>query len=103
MCIRDRYNEDGTTTELSGTEVLAAGNANSGSQTQPGANVYVEIVFDASEVFTKLRFTSNAVAGEFDNIVIGLSDREVPVPAPTGIALLGLGLLGLGLRNRLRK
>jgi hypothetical protein len=97
------YNEDGTTTELSGTEVLAAGNANSGSQTQPGANVYVEIVFDASEVFTKLRFTSNAVAGEFDNIVIGLSDREVPVPAPTGIALLGLGLLGLGLRNRLRK
>jgi hypothetical protein len=97
------YNEDGTTTQLFGTEVLAAGNANSGSQNQPSANVYVEIVFDASEVFTKLRFTSNGVAGEFDNIVIGLSDREVPVPAPTGIALLVLGLLGLGLRNRLRK
>lgn len=89
---------------ITGESLLTLAGGTSGNQNSPESNLYVAIDFTHAESFTKLRIDSTGVAGEFDNIVIGLQNRPaVPVPAPTGIALLGLGLLGLGLRKRLRK
>jgi len=99
------YNASGAEIQtITGSDLLAQNLGNTGNQTEPGSNIYVAIDFGLSEAFTKLRVTTRSIAGEFDNIVIGLQNRpDVPVPAPSGIALLGLGLLGLGLRKRLRK
>ena len=61
----------------------------------------MNINFSVAEAFTRLRVVSSGVAGEFDNIVVGLSNREVPAPA--GLAFLGLGLIGFALRKKLQK
>ena len=99
------FNNDGDLIQtITGESLLTLAGGTSGSQDSPESNLYVAIDFTLAESFTKLRIDSTGVAGEFDNIVLGLQNRPtVPVPAPTGIALLGLGLLGLGLRKRLRK
>ena len=86
---------------ITGSSLLSQAGGTSGNQSAPGSNLYVAIDFSLAESFTKLRITSTGVAGEFDNIVIGLQNR--PVPAPAGVAVLALGLLGLGLRKRLAK
>jgi hypothetical protein len=89
---------------ITGSSLLTASGGTSGNQTADSSNLYVAIDFALAEAFTKLRITTNGIAGEFDNVVIGLQGRPgVSVPAPSGVALLGLGLLGLGLRKRLRK
>jgi hypothetical protein len=89
---------------ITGNQLLNQSGGTSGNQQAPGSNVYVAINFSLAEAFDKVRITSRRVAGEFDNIVIGLQNRpDQRVPAPAGIALLALGLLGLGLRKRLSK
>jgi len=82
---------------LNGPEILGSNGGNSGNQIANGSNVYININF-VGESFTKFRFTTTAIAAEFDNIVTGLTNR--PVSAPATLALLGLGLLGMSLRRR---
>jgi hypothetical protein len=99
------YNAGGAEIQtITGRSLLNQANGSSGSQTGAESNLYVAIDFSFAEAFTKLRISTNSVAGEFDNVTIGLSGRPItPVPAPSGLALLGLGLLGLGLKKRLSK
>ena len=99
------YNAQGNLIQtITGGSLLGLAGGASGNQSAPGSNLYVAIDFSLAESFTKLRIESSAVAGEFDNIVIGLQNRPPrEVPAPAGVALLALGLLGLSLRKRLKK
>mgnify|MGYP000889832466 CR=1 FL=1 len=94
----DFYNANGLIRTITGQELLTANGGSTGNQQQPGSNVYVNLFF-SGESFTSFKFTSFGVAAEFDNIVIGLTNR--PIPAPAGLALLGLGLAGLTWRRRL--
>jgi len=101
----DTYNDftffSGTTEleTITGTDLLSAVSGNAGVET-----LYVGLDFSFADRFDRVRITSTNVAGEFDNIVIGLSGRPgQSVPAPTGVALLAMGLIGLGLRKKLRK
>jgi hypothetical protein len=89
---------------ITGSQLLSQSGGTSGDQQGPGSNVYVAIDFTLANAFDKVRITSRRVAGEFDNIVIGLQNRpDRPVPAPAGLAFLALGLLGLGLKKRFSK
>jgi hypothetical protein len=89
---------------IDGSDILNALSGSSGNQTSELSNVWIELSFSAGEAFDRLRIISTGIAGEFDNITIGLNNRpQTPVPAPTGLAILGLGLLGLGLRKRYSK
>jgi hypothetical protein len=101
----DTYNSfefyDGTTLveSISGTELLALLNGTSGNQTDDASNTYVNIAFADDEAFDSFRVISSGIAGEFDNVVVGLKQ----VPAPANLAFLGLGLLGLALGKRFKK
>jgi hypothetical protein len=98
------FSGDNEIQTITGTSLLNDAGGQSGDQEGPGSNLYVALDFDFSEAFDRVRITSRSVAGEFDNIVIGLQNRPVdPVPAPAGLAFLGLGLVALGLRKRLKK
>jgi len=89
---------------ITGQQLLNSTGGTSGNQQAPGSNVYVAIDFVLANAFDKVRISSRGVAGEFDNIVIGLQNRPIDrVPAPAGLAFLALGLLGLGLKKRLCK
>jgi hypothetical protein len=99
------YSDSGLVKTITGTELLTQLGGVSGDQVSDRSNVYVNIAFSQSEAFNMFRVISNGIAGEFDNIVVGLNKRpnQNPVPAPAGLALLGLGLIGLGFSRRLTK
>jgi hypothetical protein len=86
---------------IAGQEILDLVGGVEGDRLSDKSNVYVNINFSVAEAFTRLRVVSSGVAGEFDNIVVGLSNRNVPAPA--GLAFLGLGLIGFALRKKLQK
>jgi len=101
----DEYNDfsfysGGTLIEtISGDDLTTA--ANAGNQTDPNTNLYVNIDFSFADAFDRVVISSTGIAGEFDNIVVGLANR--PVPAPAGLAFLGLGLLGLSFSRKFKK
>lgn len=98
------YSGDDEVLTITGEDLLDELDGVSGDQTDPSSNVYVNINFSFFEQFDRFRITSSDIAGEFDNIVIGLSQRpETPVPAPAGLAILALGLLGVAARSRMSK
>ena len=86
---------------IDGQEILDLVGGVEGDRLSDKSKVYVNIDFTVDEAFSRLRVISSGVAGEFDNIVVGLTNREVPAPA--GLAFLGLGLMGLALRKKLKK
>tara|TARA_R110000822_G_scaffold11702_1_gene42537 strand:- start:34116 stop:34988 length:873 start_codon:yes stop_codon:yes gene_type:complete len=105
----DTYNDfqffndtDNTSVSITGSQLLTQLGGQSGNQGAPTSNTYVNIDFES---FSWNRFvvTSTGIAGEFDNIVTGLTTRNRDVPEPMSIAVFGLGLFGLGLANRKRK
>ncbi|ABG39729.1 hypothetical protein Patl_1203 [Paraglaciecola sp. T6c] len=101
----DTYNSfefyDGATlvASITGPQLLAQLNGSPGNQTSPASNTYVNIDFSDAEAFDNFKVISSGIAGEFDNVVVGLKQ----VPAPANLAFLGLGLLGLGLGRRFKK
>ncbi|KXI28520.1 Npun_F0296 family exosortase-dependent surface protein [Paraglaciecola hydrolytica] len=98
------YSDNVLVKSITGQELLTANSGTSGDQTGDGSNVYVNIDFSPAESFNKFVVKTSGVAGEFDNIVVGLDKRPPPpVPAPAGLALLGLGLVGIGFSRRFKK
>ncbi|MFT6896787.1 MAG: hypothetical protein ACJA13_001190 [Paraglaciecola sp.] len=95
------YSGDTLVKTVTGPELLAELGGKAGDQVADSSNVYVNIDFTFAESFDSFRVLTSGVAGEFDNIAVGLSQR--PVPAPGSLAFLGLGLLGLGLGRRFKK
>lgn len=95
------YSDDRLVARITGPQLLAELDGEAGNQVADASNVYVNIDFSFAEAFNRLRVITSGVAGEFDNVVIGLDQR--PVPAPASLAFLGLGLLGLGLGRRFKK
>ena len=87
---------------LQGSEILDALSGTSGNQLNNASNVYVNLFFEPSEMFTAFEFRTTGIAFEVDNIVSGVSART-PVPEPATILLLGGGLLGLGFLARRQK
>jgi hypothetical protein len=95
------YSGGDLVTTITGSELLAELGGTSGDQVDDSSNVYVNIDFSFAEQFDTLVITTTGIAGEFDNIVIGLSSR--PTPAPAGIALFAVGLIAAGVRSRFKK
>ena len=89
-----------TSQVLLGSTLLADSGGTPGSRTSPDSNLYINIAF-SDFAFDSFTVTSTGVAGEFDNIVVGLTNR--PIPEPSSIALLGLSLLVLLTGTRKRK
>lgn len=85
-------------TMLSGNNLLNELGGPAGNQQSDKSNVYVNIDFAKDETFTSVAIRSTGVAGEFDNIVVRVS--QVDVPSPSTLGLFGLSLLGLGLLGR---
>lgn len=105
----DTYNDfeffndnDGTSVAITGTELLNLLGGQSGNQGLPTSNTYVNIDFDGF-AWNRFVVTSTGIAGEFDNVVTGLTTRNRDVPEPMSLAVFGLGLFGLGVANRKRK
>lgn len=76
----------------------------SGGSTDGSVLFFGIIGTTASDVFTSVRFLTTTGQGDvfaFDNMTIG-DLRQVTVPEPASLALLGLALAGLGVASRRR-
>jgi len=89
----------GDTVAFTGQSLLDALGGQAGNQSSPTSNTYVNIDFDGF-TWNKFTVTSTGIAGEFDNVVTGLTSRRKDVPEPTTLAIFGLGLMGLSLVRR---
>lgn len=97
------YSGGNLVSQITGTSLLNSLGGSSGNQTSPDSNVYVNIDFSVAEQFDRLVINTTGIAGEFDNIVVGLTQRPVLASSPGSNALLLLGLAAIGLRLRRKK
>lgn len=91
---------------ISGTELLEELDGSAGDRTGNSSNVYVNIDFSLEEQFDRMVVTTSGIAGEFDNIVVGITGQplsQVSVPAPATALLFVLGLVGVGAARRFKK
>jgi len=89
---------------VTGSELLTELGGSSGDQQGAGSNAYVNINFSLEEQFDRMVVTTSGIAGEFDNIVVGITGQPISqVSAPATALLLALGLVGVGIRRRLKK
>ena len=84
---------------ITGSALLSQLGGSSGDQTSPDSNAYVNIAFSIAEQFDTLVINTSDIAGEFDNIVIGLSTREIPVSAPGATLILLFGTVMVAVRR----
>ncbi|WP_296049869.1 PEP-CTERM sorting domain-containing protein [uncultured Alteromonas sp.] len=82
------YSGGSLVSSITGAALLSQLGGSSGNQTSPDSNAYVNIAFSIAEQFDTLVINTSDIAGEFDNIVIGLSTREIPVSAPGATLIL---------------
>lgn len=97
------YSGNTLVTRIRGRHLLNTLGGTSGNQNAAGSNVYVNIDFSFAEQFDRLVIETSGVAGEFDNIVVGLSQRNINVSTPGNAALLLLGLATMAFRLRRKK
>jgi hypothetical protein len=97
------YSGGNLVASITGSSLLSSLGGTSGNQTSPNSNVYVNIDFSLAEQFDRLVINTTGIAGEFDNIVVGLSQRPVLASSPGSNALLLLGLAAMCLRLRRKK
>lgn len=100
------YSGETLVASITGVELLGALQGTTGNQTSASSNTYVNIDFTLEEQFDKLVITTSGIAGEFDNLVLGITGQpinQVPVPAPSAVLLFALGLAGVGFARAKRK
>ncbi|MDY6928735.1 MAG: PEP-CTERM sorting domain-containing protein [Pseudomonadota bacterium] len=93
------YSGGSLISSITGAALLSQLGGSSGNQTSPDSNAYVNIAFSIAEQFDTLVINTSDIAGEFDNIVIGLSTREIPVSAPGATLILLFGTVMLAVRR----
>jgi hypothetical protein len=93
------YSDGSLVSSITGSSLLAQLGGTSGNQTDPDSNAYVNISFSITEQFDTLVINTSDIAGEFDNIVVGLSTREIPVNAPGTTLILLFGTVVIAARR----
>lgn len=100
------YSGEQLVSSITGEELLTALQGSAGDRESASSNTYVNIDFSLQEQFDKLVITTSGIAGEFDNLVVGITGQpigQVSVPAPSAILLFALGMVGIGYTRAKRK
>jgi hypothetical protein len=95
------YSGEELVATVTGTSLLSELGGTSGDRVGDGSNAYVNLFFDINEAFDRFRVVSTGIAGEFDNVVIGLDNRQ-QISEPGTLVVFALGLIGLccGIRRK---